>query len=112
MTEAIAFSSDCFVMMSRGRMFLAAPRRPACRPRTRLRPFFGSIGRHGRAVHERHAEDLDGHRHRVRGVLAAAGAGAGAGKALDVVQLLVVILPACVGADRLEDVETVRSLPS
>ena len=88
-TPAIAFSSDAWVMMSLGR-----------RPRLstsidELAGLVGDLGL-GRVLggdeslgHRRDAEDLEGHRHRVGGELAAAGAGARARDGLELGELLV-----------------------
>ena len=62
------------------------------------------LGRHHRRAHRADAEELEGHRHRVGGELAAAGAGAGAGDELELGEVLVAHRARGVRADGLEDV--------
>ena len=61
-------------------------------------------GGRARGAERGEAQELEGHRHRVGGELAAAGAGAGAGVLLELEQVLVGHLARGVGADALEDV--------
>ena len=73
-------------------------------PSTAHSAFVASCGGDHGGAHRRDAHDLERHRHRVGGELAAAGAGAGAGDVLDLGELLVAHLAARVRADGLEDV--------
>ena len=74
-------------------------------PHCRTDLVLGGIGGgDARRAHRREAEELERHRHRVGGELAAAGAGARTDVVLELLQVGVAHLAGGIGADGLEDV--------